>query len=256
VVTSVLLGQIGAVLTLLITAAWLADRDDRLMRAGVLMGAAIGVKPFLAVFGAYALWRRSRSMLAGLSLGFAATLLVSLLAAGVSGFQSWVGALGKISWSAHVVNGSLQGLFTRIFAINDPVLHATPLVVRPHWVQPVWWASVAIVVVLGARALVLTRSRDIAWSLVLVGSLLISPLGWEYYGTIFAGPLIAAALAARRPAQILIAAGYVCMLTPPITVPLGVVGILLFGSIYTWGFLLIYAGVVIARGEDDVAGSL
>ena len=68
-----------------------------------------------------------------------------------------------------------------------------------------------------------------------------------YYAPIFVGPLLAVALTASRPAQFFIAAGCACLNVPPTTVPaLGAVGVLIFGSIYAWGFLLLFAGVAIS----------
>src|SRR5262249_18015726 len=112
-ITSLLLGQIGAVLMLLVTAAWIADRRNRPWLAGSLIGVAIGAKPFLIVFAAYAIWRRSRPLALGMAGGVAAVAAAGILAAGVDGFRSWLAALGQISWSAHVANGSLHGLLTR-----------------------------------------------------------------------------------------------------------------------------------------------
>ena len=226
---SLLLGQMGALLTLLITAAWLADRHNRPLVAGVLLGVAIGTKPFLIVFVGYAIWRRSRPLASGMAAGVAGVLLVGLVAAGVAGFRSWFAAIGQISWIAHVANASLYGLLTRTLSITPDILHATPLAVRPELVQPLWVASAAAVGVIGLRALVRTCNRDIAWSVLLIGSLLVSPLGWVYYGTMFGGPLLAVAQAASRRTQIVIAISAFLLVPPLITTSLGPISILVFG---------------------------
>jgi uncharacterized membrane protein len=242
-IMSLLLGQIGALLMLLLTAAWIADRKDRLLAAGTLLGIAIGAKPFLLVFVAYALWRRSAAFASGLAAGIAAMVTLGLAVAGVSGFRSWLGAIEQITWSAHVANASLLALLTRTLSVTPEILHATPLVARPDLVQPLWWTSVAIVGATAAVTLLRTRNRDQAWAILLIASLLVSPLGWVYYATIFVGPLLAVALATTRPAQYFIAAGSACLNVPPTTVPaLGALGVLVFGSIYAWGFLLLFVG--------------
>ena len=92
-IMSLLLGQIGGVMMLLVTAAWIADRRDRPLLAGMLLGIAIGAKPFLLVFSAYAVWRRSVALGAGLAAGVAAMVALGVMAAGVAGFQSWLGAI-------------------------------------------------------------------------------------------------------------------------------------------------------------------
>lgn len=245
-ISSLLLGHLGAPLMLLVTAAWVADRGDRLFRGGLLIGVAVGAKPFLAVVGAYAIWRRSRALAAGLGTGFALVVVAGLALGGMSAYRSWFAALGTISWTGHVLNGSVLGLLTRTLSATPIVLHATPVVDAPQLVQPLWWVSVAAVAAIGGRALLRTRDRDAAWALVLVASLLASPLGWVYYAPIAAAPLVAVALKASTSiVRAMMAAGYACLLIPPAG-STGGVGTLVHGSIYTWGLLLLFAGVVLA----------
>ena len=52
------LEQEGLLLMLVVTAAWIADREDRELSAGAWAGLAIYTKPFLAVLILYWLWRR------------------------------------------------------------------------------------------------------------------------------------------------------------------------------------------------------
>jgi Glycosyltransferase family 87 len=250
-ITSLLLGQIGAALMLLVTAAWVADRRNRPWLAGCLLGLAIGAKPFLVVCAAYVVWRRLRALALGVCAGLAAATAIGWLAAGFAGFRSWLAALEQISWSAHVANGSLFGLFTRTLSTTPEVLHATPIALRPELVQPLWWTAAAIVGVVLVRTLIVTRDLDRAWAVALAASLLVSPLGWVYYATIFAGPLAAVALTATTRSRLLLAAGYVCLLVPPLAgPPLGRIGVLLFGSIYAWGFLFVLAGVAMDAGAS------
>jgi alpha-1,2-mannosyltransferase len=246
VIMSLLLGQIGALMMLLLTAAWITDRQERPLMAGTLLGIAIGAKPFLLVVAAYALWRRSAAFAAGLAAGTAGMVTLGLAATGVAGFRSWLGAIEQITWSAHVANASLLALLTRTLSVTPEILHATPVAVRPDLVLPLWWASVAIVCVTTTVILLRTRNRDQAWAIVLIASLLVSPLGWVYYATMFVGPLVAVAMKAPRPGQVVIAAGWACLNVPPMSMPsFGSAGVLVFGSIYAWGFLLLFAGVAI-----------
>jgi hypothetical protein len=171
-------------------------------------------------------------------------LAIGLMAAGIGGYRSWLDAIAQITWSAHVANASLLALFTRTLSTTPDILHATPIVVRPDLVQPLWWTAAALVAIVTAVTLGRTRDSDTAWATLLIASLLVSPLGWVYYATMFVGPLLAVASATSRRAQIAIAAGCACLYVPPISAPsLGAAGGLLFGSIYAWGFLLLFAGV-------------
>jgi glycosyl transferase family 87 len=252
-IMSLLLGQIGALLTLLVTAAWAADREERPRLAGLLLGIAIGAKPFLALCAAYVLWRRSRAFAAGMAAGIGGMVMLGLLSSGVEGLRSWLAAIGQISWTAHVANASLLGLLTRTLSATPDVLHTTPVVTQPHLVQPLWWLAVALVGFVTAATLLRARSRDLAWAILLIASLLISPLGWVYYATIFVGPLLAVARGASRAVQVMLAAGCACLNVPPTTMPaLGMFGNLLFGSIYAWGFLLLFAGVASASVRRTV----
>ena len=249
-ITSLLLGQMGGVLMLLLTACWLADRRDRPFLSGVLLGIAIAAKPFLIVCAAYAVWRRSRRLAMGLAAGIAGVIAAGLAAAGAAGFRAWVDAIGQISWSAHVANASLLGLLTRTLSATPEILHATPLVVRPDLVQPLWWTGVVLVSAVAVWGLIRTRSHDAAWALLLVGSLIVSPLGWVYYAALFTGPLVAVALAATRPVRAIIAVGYTCLLVPPLSATgFGAIGILVFGSVYAWGFLLLFAGAAMSHNR-------
>ena len=226
-IMSLLLGQIGGVMMLLVTAAWIADRRDRPLLAGVLLGVGIGAKPFLLVFAAYAVWRRSLALAAGLAAGVAAMAALGLMTAGVAGFRSWLGAIEQITWGAHVANASLLALLTRTLSTTPAILHATPVVVRPELVQPLWWIGAAIVCAVTAATLLWTRNMDQAWAILLIACLLVSPLGWVYYATMFVGPLLAVARTASRPVQFLIAAGCACLNIPPTNISsLGAFGVL------------------------------
>jgi hypothetical protein len=166
----------------------------------------------------------------------------------LNGYRSWLAALGQISWSAHVANASLLGLLTRTLSTTPEILHATPIVDRPALVPPLWTAGIVLIAALGVRALVATKNLDRAWAVLLVGSLLVSPLGWVYYATMFTGPLLAVAMASGRWTRITIAAGYGCLLVPPVGVPSpGPIGVVVLGSIYGWGLLMVYAAVALAR---------
>ena len=245
VAATLLLGQTTALLMLVLTAAWIADRHDRRWSAGLLLGIAVAAKPFLGVFAVYAVWRRSGSLAAGMAVGGGSSALLGLLVGGVAGYRSWLAALGQITWTAHRLNGSLLGLFTRLLSTTPAVMHQTPLVVAPQFVQPAWWAAIAVVSGIGIRALLTTRDRDRAWGVTLTASLLLSPLGWMYYAPMLAGPLLVVARKADHWTQVLLAAGYAGLLIPPMTLRggAGATGVLL-GSLSSLSLLILFAGAV------------
>jgi alpha-1,2-mannosyltransferase len=247
------LGQVTAFLLPLFTWAWLADRTNRPWTAGILLGILIGAKPFLGVFGIYALlFRRSRPLVLGITLGAVALWVLGLLAGGISVYRSWLFVLRSVTWSAHLFNGSLLAVVTR--ALSPTTLAVTPLAERPEWVLPVWLVTLAVV---GGGAIWKLRSTtnpDQAWLLVGVCAFLLSPLGWVYYAPLLTGPLIARWQTAPRITRVWLAVGFACFCVPYALLmrPLGPVATLLFASVYTWGFLawFIAAAVPVHRVAD------
>jgi hypothetical protein len=246
------LGQITALMMLLLTAAWLADRDDRPLRAGILIGVAMVFKLFLGVFLGYALWRRSKAFALGLTAGAAAVTIGGLLVAGMSGYRSWIAVLGAVSWLAHLSNASLLGLITReLTVVPGESFRFHPIAARPDWVNPVWTAAVTVVVFTASYALWRTRDRDRGWAITLLGGILISPLGWVYYAPLATGPLLALAQSASHRTRVMLAAGYVCFLVPFTVMarPLGALATLAFGAMYTWGFLLWFMAATMSAAD-------
>jgi hypothetical protein len=245
------LGQPGGLLTAAMTAAWIADRRRAFFVAGVLLGVSMAVKLFLGLFLFYAIWRRSSRLAAGLLTGFAATVLAGFIPAGLGGYRSWFFVLGQVTWAAHLANASLLGFFTRILTVPPPGFHVTPLVERPQLVQPLWLCSVATVATVALWRARRTRDINHVWLIVLAGSFVCSPLGWIYYWSLAAGPLVATAVGGPRRARTLIAIGYACCLVPYtwlVLRPLGMFGTAAFGSIYMWGLLFWFASAAVAAG--------
>lgn len=241
------LGQPTALLMLTITAAWLADRDDRPWRAGLLLGVAIAFKLWLAVFLGYALWRRSRPFLVRLFAGIGVVTLAGFVVAGSSGYRSWIGVLRAVTWTPHLSNASLLGLITReLTVLPDWIVGFTPIAHRPEWVRPIWIAAVAVVVAVAAHAGWRMRDRDRAWAITLLAGILISPLGWVYYAPLLTGPLLALGLRSSRDTRAWLVAGYICFLVPygVIARPLGPLNTLVFAAVYTWGFVLWFVAAV------------
>ena len=248
-IAALLLGQTAALTMLLVTAAWVADRRDRPLRAGFLLGVAMALKLFLGVFAVYAVWRRSRRLALGMAAGAAFTVAAGFGLVGVSGYRSWLFALRHISWVAHWLNGSLLGLFTRELDVSPPILGMTPLVIHPAIVRPLWWIGAAIVAAVSGRALLVARAgaadrRDWAWALLIVAALLVSPLGWVYYVPLAAGPLVGVVMGASRRTRLLMAAAYACFLLPPLSIAgLGALDTTFFGSIGNWGLLILFSAL-------------
>lgn len=238
------LGQPVGLLMGLLTAAWIADRRGALYAAGVLLGVAMAVKLFLGVFLFYAIWRRSGRLIGGIVSGCAATVAVGFVPAGMAGYSSWLFVLGRVTWAAHLVNGSVLGVLTRLLTTPPPGLTVTPLLSRPDLLRPLWLISVAAIASLAAWRATRTSDLNRVWLMTLAAALLCSPLGWIYYVPLAAGPLAAVAIDGSRSARTLIAIGYACCLVPfslMAPYPLGRLATLTLGSAYFWGLVSWFA---------------
>ena len=86
---------------------------------------------------------------------------------------------------------------------------------------------------------------------MVVSSLLVSPLGWVYYAPIVTGPLIAVFRKSTVPARLTLAAGYACLLVPPISsASLGAADTVTLRSAYNWALLILLVGLLVGRTHD------
>jgi hypothetical protein len=194
-------GQIAGVVALLVDTAWRADRDRKATRAGVWLGCAIAMKPFLLPIAAWWITRREwRST--GAALATAAAISgVGLLLFGDAAYREWLSTLGQIDWYQLGANASLLGAVRRS-GLPEGIQH------------PIWLVACFGIAVATALAMRRSRNIDRGWTLLLVASLLLSPLGWTYYELMMIGPLVSVARSTRWTTE-------ACLLAwiPPAIVP-------------------------------------
>jgi hypothetical protein len=261
VVATVTFGQVSWVLLVPVTLAWLAVRENRWTRAGWWLGVAVAFKPFLAVFLPYLAAKRQTRACAAALLVASFSLVAGIAAFGLESYRSWVATLGRMNWAFSIWNGSLLGLLTRIF---DGSGRFQPIVHMPALVMPLWMIGAGVVLfVTFAVALRGACPVDRACALLLVGSLLASPLGWIYYLVLALGPIAALAgpwLPARevpkvsRPGVLLLAwAGLGCMWPPQLLriAPRHAWATASFASAYFWGMLGLWLALLIVRARPD-----
>jgi alpha-1,2-mannosyltransferase len=164
---AITLGQLHLTLFVLVTAAWLADRDDRSLAAGAWLGAAMYLKPFWALVAVYWLWRRSwRAAAAVAGAGYAVGLMWFPAAT-----TAWLDALRSVTWQHSSVNLSVWGWIARLDL--------------SAWVGTALAALVLTLLVWRLPAL----TRDGAWFAVLLAACLVSPVAWLYYALPLVGPM-------------------------------------------------------------------
>jgi alpha-1,2-mannosyltransferase len=187
----VVTGQITFFLLLGVTWSWIAARSGRWSGAGAVLGALASVKPFIGIFLVYLLvmrrWRAAFHMMAASAACFAAGVMVF----GVDSYGRWLSVLTAVDWAWAPMNASVAGIAARTF-------DASPLF-KPVWHAPQFGmaltllatATVLIVAILQLRRDHSPSAVDRAYAVLVVVSLLVSPLGWWYYIWIAAGPLAA-----------------------------------------------------------------
>ena len=186
-----LTGQVSFLLLLPVTLAWIRARRGKWAEAGVYLGLAMSVKPFLAIFLPYLVLRRRFVTLATAVGAGTAAFLVGLGVFGWDAHRSWIAGLSAVSWEWVAMNASVLGFLKRVLA---PSLYYEPLLEVPGLIAPVWLllsGAIGVVTLAVAAADSDERAVDRAFALLLLAALLVSPLGWTYYWWLALGPMVA-----------------------------------------------------------------
>jgi alpha-1,2-mannosyltransferase len=183
-------GQVSFILLLPMTLAWIRARRGCWGEAGVYLGLAMSVKPFLGLFLPYLLLRRRFDAL-GTALGAgAAAFLLGIGVFGWDAHRSWIAGFAAVSWEWVAMNASLLGFLRRVLA---PSAYYEPLLEAPSLIAPAWLLLSGTIGVV-SLAVAATDSDDQAvdrsFGLLLLAALLISPLGWTYYWWLALGPMV------------------------------------------------------------------
>ncbi|HXI97114.1 MAG TPA: glycosyltransferase family 87 protein [Candidatus Acidoferrum sp.] len=179
------LGQSDVFLLFLLSTALWARTAGRGNVAGVLLGAAIAVKPAFAVLLPFLLWKREfRFALAGAGTAVALLAVPALwLGPATAAHQLQVWSFWSGPYVAFAHNDAPKGILTRLFTVN-PV--SPSLMVAPGLVTAAWLIiSAAVAVVAAAVIRPAPFQRDarslIEFGLMVEALLLITPLTeWPY----------------------------------------------------------------------------
>lgn len=177
------LGQVGSLLLLPLTLTWLSLRRGQDAQAGVWLGIAAGLKPFLLVLAIFVVAQKRWRALSW----FTATLIVSLLPGllwfGWETHLHYREVASHVTWTASNWNASIPGLWNRAFSGLD-LSHRPDITAAKTTLS----ALTCLIVTLPtfflcarARRLRATDRSDHLVMLALPATLLISPLAWLYY---------------------------------------------------------------------------
>jgi dolichol-phosphate mannosyltransferase len=195
--------QLSFVLLVPITLMWLAARRGLWGWAGVCLGLALSVKPFLGVVLVYLVWRRHWRGLASCLVTVVLCFAVGLAVFGLDNHLSWRHRLTvSEGWAWLPMNAGLAGMLVRTFSESAWYV---PLVRLS--IGTVWGLWLIIGGIMGLVTVGLTSrgntpegiDRDLA--LVLAASVLLCPLGWIYYLWLVLPPLFALIARARKSAE-------------------------------------------------------
>ena len=246
---TMLTGQLGLLLLVPFTLAWLAARDEREWSAGAWLGFCASIKPFMLLFAiAFLVQKRYRAAVAMAAVG-TAMLAVGALTIGVPEYVTWVRQLAAVSWAEHYMNASLLGLLERSFSSTPWGTH--PLIDLPIVIRPLWIAGAAVIALVTVMRWRTWHDVDRTFLITGAAMLLLSPLGWIYYLWFLLPPLLA--LMTRRDelrgrGRRLVWIGLVALFVPsPVPWLSFMTGAMTatVGSIYAWGLLLLWTGGVV-----------
>jgi len=261
--TVLVTGQLSFLMLLPVTLAWIEARRGRWTTTGVYLGVVISFKPFLLVFIPYLLLRRKfRAAAAACSIPTLACV-IGLGIFGIDCYASWLDVLSRVDWPWAAMNGSIQGILSRTFELTP---YYVPLVELPHLVKPLWLVAGGVVGIL-TMALAVCDSTDHAvdraFGLLLIGSLLVSPLGWVYYIWLPLGPMgvllrswslssasgtAPAAIRTDRWKKALFLGAVLGLIFPyhaPIMLQPSALATIAVGSVYFWAILALWIWLVI-----------
>ena len=176
-------GQTTFFILLLLVAGWDALRNGRDCSAGVWLGLAASLKPFVALFFLALLFARHVRATAFFGVTCAVAGAVGLMMAGWGAHLDYWRIAGDVTWLAASWNASFAGYFSRIFGGGENIPWAdAPSLAR-------FLSAVCSVATLLVVSCLLRRVRnwerelqaDVVFALVTPAMLLLSPLGWLYY---------------------------------------------------------------------------
>lgn len=177
------MGQLGVALLPLLLLCWKDLNGHRQSRAGIWLGIAIAIKPFLGVLlvstVALRLWRTFRSCI----VTIVALTLIGGILFGSQSYEDYMRVAQNVGWTASNWNGSWTGLVDRAFSGQA---HSNWPTTKPlaHILASACSLLTLGLVLICQSLLARRESRqgiDALFCLGIPASLLISPLGWVYY---------------------------------------------------------------------------
>ena len=176
-------GQLTLLLLILITGSWLADRRDRPILAGFLLGLAAVIKIFPAFLFVVFLVQRNWRALASGALTVLYVTLMTIWLLGPDTYYDYVNVVMPevFHFQGARRNASFVGMWSRMFNGRPETI----MIFYSPWVAKLgtWLCDAAVVGAImffgdNCRS---RPQRDLLWGMALAGMLLVSPITWDHY---------------------------------------------------------------------------
>ncbi len=186
-------GQWNLFLLLMIVGVWYAERHDRALLAGLLIGLAAAIKIFPAYLGLYLLMRRRWDGVVGCAVGFLLANLITLVVLGGACYVDYVQrVLPEVgTFRDWWPNASVAGYFDKL--LHAPSGHVQPLWFAPQLAKIGFVLSFVVITSLAGWKCWTATSRheqDQAFSVCVIAMLLLSPITWDHYFLLLLLPLL------------------------------------------------------------------
>jgi uncharacterized membrane protein SirB2 len=186
-------GQVGLLLLPLLVCGWRTARDGKAISAAIFLSIATSLKPFIGLFLFYFLMRKEWH---GLCAFFATLLSCALIAALFLGADSYVAyyhACQQIKWAASSWNVSFYGFLLRLWGGLESNVALLPVPGLITYLYPFVAGLFFLAIIHFLRPTIPTKTEqkvDLDFSVIIVGMLLLSPLGWIYYFPLLSIPIL------------------------------------------------------------------
>ncbi len=185
-------GQVSLLLLPLLVCGWCAARDKKTIRAAIFLGIATSLKPFIGLFLFYFLMRKEWRGLCAFIATLISCAMIAALFLGLDSYATYYHACQQIKWAASSWNVSIYGFLLRLLGgieSNVAVLPTPGLIIYLYpFLTGLFF--LAIIQFLRPAAIQAEQKVDLDFSAIILGMLLLSPLGWIYYFPLLSIPIL------------------------------------------------------------------
>jgi uncharacterized membrane protein SirB2 len=186
-------GQVSLLLLPLLVLGWRAAHDKKTIWAAIFLGIATSLKPFIGLFLFYFLMRKEwRGLYAFLATLFSCALIAALFL-GMDSYVAYYHACQQIKWAASSWNVSFYGFLLRLWGGIESNVAVLPVPGLITYFYPFVAGLFFLAIILFLRPAVDIQTKqkvDLDFSVIIVGMLLLSPLGWIYYFPLLSIPIL------------------------------------------------------------------